>query len=476
MDLDRHVRQGGERPQHCLVMGRRERPLAHQRHDRAAMTRPDPPEMEVGQTVAADLEGPADRFGEMRIGIDVEQDGAGVANKGVGPVGDDQRPDDAHHRVEPDPPEQKAAGQLDDRQHRRRRVGEDMDIGRAQIVVVSVARMVVIVIIMIMMSVVIMGVVVMMPGDVMIAEQPGGAAQVILSTPGQFAIRSRMRSLRMRFLRMRFLLAPAKRHHSISPAIHSISPDRYVVTSSNTSRMTSAQRPSPNHGARARGPIDMLILHYTGMPSAAAALDRLCDAAAEVSAHYVIDEDGTVWQLVDEARRAWHAGRACWAGERDVNSRSIGIELVNPGHEYGYSPFPEPQIVALEELCHGILARHPIPPALVLGHSDVAPQRKQDPGEFFPWRRLAASGIGTWPDFSASDPAGAPPSTATARCALACIGYEVGKGKDGVADAATSAAIVAFQRRYRPELCDGVLDGETARRIATLAKIAALSP
>jgi N-acetylmuramoyl-L-alanine amidase len=229
------------------------------------------------------------------------------------------------------------------------------------------------------------------------------------------------------------------------------------------------QRPSPNHGPRpAPQRVDMLILHYTGMTSAAAALERLCDPAAEVSAHYLVEEDGTVWQLVDEARRAWHAGRAFWAGETDINGRSIGIELANPGHEHGYRAFPEPQIAALEVLSRAILARHAIPPDRVLGHSDVAPRRKEDPGELFPWQRLARAGIGLWPDFAA---AATPPepSIAVARQNLARIGYET--GADGTLDA---AIVTAFQRRYRPARCDGVLDPETAHRIARLA--AALFP
>ncbi len=158
------------------------------------------------------------------------------------------------------------------------------------------------------------------------------------------------------------------------------------------------EQPSPNHDARAEGkPLDMLLLHYTGMESAAAALDRMCDPAAKVSAHYMIDEDGTVYRLVDEDRRAWHAGVAHWAGEDDINSRAIGIELVNPGHEFGYRAFPEPQMAALEALCLDILSRHDIPPDRVLGHSDVAPDRRQDPGDLFDWKRLAAKGIGLWP-------------------------------------------------------------------------------
>ena len=232
------------------------------------------------------------------------------------------------------------------------------------------------------------------------------------------------------------------------------------------------ERPSPNHGPRPAGTtIDMLVLHYTGMPSAGAALERLCDPASEVSAHYLVDEDGTVWRLVDEARRAWHAGRSFWAGARDVNSSSIGIELVNPGHEHGYRAFPEAQIAALEALAEGILARHAIPPARILGHSDVAPQRKQDPGELFPWQRLAAAGIGLWPDFAAAEPAGASLAVDAAQRALARIGYEV--EVTGTLDAAATSVLAAFQRHWRPALCDGALDAETASRIL---RIAALCP
>ncbi|MGE0744358.1 MAG: N-acetylmuramoyl-L-alanine amidase [Rhodospirillales bacterium] len=229
--------------------------------------------------------------------------------------------------------------------------------------------------------------------------------------------------------------------------------------------MPIVDRPSPNHGPRPTGrTVDMLILHYTGMPTAAAALDRLCDAAAQVSAHYLIDEDGTAYRLVDEARRAWHAGVSCWQGATDINDRSIGIELVNPGHEWGYRPFPEPQMQALIALCRGILARHPIPPVRVLGHSDVAPARKDDPGELFDWRRLAAAGIGVWP----AAPAGAGTATVAAMQALlGRIGYCV--PDHGAADAATVAAVRAFQRHFRPERCDGIIDAETAALAAALA-------
>jgi N-acetylmuramoyl-L-alanine amidase len=222
------------------------------------------------------------------------------------------------------------------------------------------------------------------------------------------------------------------------------------------------ERPSPNHGTRRGGAaVDMLLIHYTGMTDAAAALDRLCDPAAEVSAHYLVEEDGTVWRLVAEERRAWHAGRAFWAGERDVNSRSIGIELVNPGHEHGYRPFPEPQLAALAALSRAILTRHAIPPERILGHSDVAPRRKQDPGELFPWRRMAAAGLGRWPEFAPGEDGRCDLAAALRR--LAAIGYEV--PPEGEA----SLVLSAFQRHWRPERSDGALDSETMARIAVLA-------
>jgi N-acetylmuramoyl-L-alanine amidase len=216
--------------------------------------------------------------------------------------------------------------------------------------------------------------------------------------------------------------------------------------------MNCRARPSPNWNERQR-PISMLVLHYTGMETAAAALERLCDRAAEVSAHYVVEEDGTVWSLVPETRRAWHAGVAFWRGESDVNSASIGIEIVNPGHEFGYRPFAEAQMRAVETLAAEILARHPIPPWNVVGHSDVAPRRKQDPGELFDWRRLASAGIGLWPT-ELGGPSAAPEAD------LAGIGYEL----DDLA-----ATVTAFQRRFRPSRLDGLLDEETRSAIAAVA-------
>jgi len=176
------------------------------------------------------------------------------------------------------------------------------------------------------------------------------------------------------------------------------------------------RRDSPNHDGRPPGaPIDTLVLHYTGMASAAAAIDRLCDPAARVSSHYVVEEGGLVWSLVPETRRAWHAGVSFWRGHRDLNDRSIGIEIVNPGHEWGYRPFPALQMAAVCDLCLDILARHPIPARNVVGHSDIAPDRKQDPGELFDWEGLARNGVGLWPD-SVDTPA--PPD------ALTQIGYD----------------------------------------------------
>ncbi|WP_123691767.1 N-acetylmuramoyl-L-alanine amidase [Allostella humosa] len=222
------------------------------------------------------------------------------------------------------------------------------------------------------------------------------------------------------------------------------------------------ERPSPNHGPRlGDGVVDILVLHYTGMRSAGAALELLCDPAAQVSAHYLIAQDGTVHRMVAEDRRAWHAGRSWWQGETDVNSRSIGIELENPGHYWGYVPFPAAQMATLVALCTGVLARHPIPPGRVVGHSDIAPRRKQDPGELFDWPALAQAGIGRWPpalDLPAPDAPPFPAEEGMAR--LAALGYELDD---------PAATVTAFQRRYRPAVVDGRLDAETLWRIARLA-------
>jgi N-acetylmuramoyl-L-alanine amidase len=239
-------------------------------------------------------------------------------------------------------------------------------------------------------------------------------------------------------------------------------------------RMRIVERPSPNFDQRpGDGRVDMLILHYTGMQTAAAAVDRLCDPAARVSAHYLIDEDGAVWRLVPEENRAWHAGVSFWRGRTDINGVSIGIELVNPGHEFGYRPFPELQMAALEELAQGILARHPIPARHVVGHSDVAPLRKQDPGELFDWPRLARAGIGVWPDFTSPAPSSGMDSIGAAQAALVAIGY--GSPRSGALDPETAAVVTAFQRHFRPASCEGALDRETGARIAILAAALAAS-
>jgi N-acetylmuramoyl-L-alanine amidase len=217
-------------------------------------------------------------------------------------------------------------------------------------------------------------------------------------------------------------------------------------------------RPSPNHGRR-NDPmrIDMLVLHYTGMISAKAALDRLCDPEARVSAHYLVEENGAIWRLVSDHRRAFHAGVSCWEGEGDLNAVSLGIEIANPGHEWGYRPFPEAQMAAVEQLCRDLISRHPIPPHRVVGHSDIAPNRKADPGEFFDWPRLARAGVGIWPPAHAA-PTGSEIDHARCLADLAAIGYCTGDGLEG-------PALIAFQRRFRPSCCDGRLDPETAARL-----------
>jgi N-acetylmuramoyl-L-alanine amidase len=237
---------------------------------------------------------------------------------------------------------------------------------------------------------------------------------------------------------------------------------------------TLIDRPSPNHDERPAGqPIDILLLHYTGMQSAEVALARLCDGQARVSAHYLIDEDGSCYRLVREERRAWHAGVSSWASSSDVNGRSIGIELVNPGHEFGYRPFAERQMVRLEKLCRTILARHAIPPQRVLGHSDVAPLRKRDPGELFDWRRLARAGIGLWPGkaWTSPGPEALGPKNkgrgvAELQAALARFGY--GIEATGSYDNATEAVVTAFQRHFRPARVDGLADTETQSRLESL--------
>ncbi|WP_407050313.1 N-acetylmuramoyl-L-alanine amidase [Methyloraptor flagellatus] len=264
-------------------------------------------------------------------------------------------------------------------------------------------------------------------------------------------------------------------------------------------------RPSPNHGARRAGyetaKPDMLVLHYTGMPAGRGrsacerAVSWLTDTRSQVSAHYVIDEDGTILQLVPESRRAWHAGVSSWAGETDLNSASIGIEIVNPGYWWdmaaapdraagepvethpGYTDFPAAQVDAVIALCRDILARNPVPADRVLAHSDIAPARKQDPGEKFPWERLAAAGVGLW---TAPEPVGGGrfftkgDEGQPIQALQAMFGvYGYGLSVTGVYDDATEQVVKAFQRHWRQTRVDGVADVST---ITTLRRLMALRP
>ncbi len=224
--------------------------------------------------------------------------------------------------------------------------------------------------------------------------------------------------------------------------------------------------PSPNHDERPMDePIDMLILHYTGMRSAQEAVDRLRDPVARVSSHYVVDEDGAVLRLVPEERRAWHAGISHWRGHTLLNGRSIGIEIVNPGHEWGYRDFPVLQLAAVCDLCLGILSRHPIPARNIVAHSDVAPDRKEDPGEKFDWRSLAENGVGLWPDDSEPPRHDAGEGELAVREALAEIGYRV--------DLDLPTVLRAFQRHWRPEAITGEADAETLARLNAMRRLVA---
>ena len=207
--------------------------------------------------------------------------------------------------------------------------------------------------------------------------------------------------------------------------------------------------PSPNFDARDQ-PVSIVVLHYTGMKDGQSAIERLRDPEAHVSCHYLIAEDGRVLRMVPEDRRAWHAGRSCWRGMHDVNGASVGIEIVNPGHEFGYRPFTSQQMNSLVPLLAGIVRRHQIPKANVVGHSDVAPARKQDPGELFDWGLLARHGLAVArPTRDLVDPGW---TDGGFLLALERYGYDV---RD------PAAAVVAFQRRFRPELVDGIIDGES---------------
>lgn len=235
--------------------------------------------------------------------------------------------------------------------------------------------------------------------------------------------------------------------------------------------------PSPNLGPRKtdRRPT-WIMLHYTGMESGVAALQLLTNPLSEVSCHYLVWEDGRIFQLVPEVARAWHAGRGSWKGEEDLNSHSIGIEIVNGGHRFGLPPYPPAQIEAVIALCQDIMARHTMPAGHVLAHSDSAPTRKEDPGEHFPWQHLAQAGVGLWPQI---EPV---PESASAlyqlgdegqpvralQALLAMIGYPV--QITGVYDALTESVIKTVQRRYRPQSITGMADGATLSVLKALAR------
>jgi N-acetylmuramoyl-L-alanine amidase len=234
---------------------------------------------------------------------------------------------------------------------------------------------------------------------------------------------------------------------------------------------------SPNHDPRDRS-IDMIVLHYTGMRSTDAALKRLCEPAARVSSHYVVLEDGEICQLVPEAERAWHAGVSSWEGETDINARSIGIEIANPGHDLGYPDFPDAQIAAVIALCRDLMQRRGIAAARVLAHSDVAPARKPDPGEKFPWRRLADAGVGIWveptdimpgPELDPGDH-----SEIVSRLQNEFREFGYGLATTGTYDQATKEVVIAFQRHFRPARVDGIVDYSTYETLKRLLAARAL--
>ena len=230
--------------------------------------------------------------------------------------------------------------------------------------------------------------------------------------------------------------------------------------------------PSPNADARLAPP-DMIILHYTGMQTGEEALARLRDPGAQVSAHYMIEEDGRVFALVPEARRAWHAGVSVWKGAHNLNGVSIGIELVNPGHDWGYRAFPEVQIATLIELVGDIRSRWSIDDGRIVAHSDIAPDRKKDPGELFPWKRLAEAGHGLWAEPPPAPGAALAPGEESTgvfalQAGLTRLGYD--SAPSGVYDEATGAIVTAFQRHWRPQKVDGLADGETRARLMALLR------
>jgi N-acetylmuramoyl-L-alanine amidase len=238
-------------------------------------------------------------------------------------------------------------------------------------------------------------------------------------------------------------------------------------------------RVSPNFGQRRDGQrADMIVLHYTGMETGPSAEAWLCDPVSEVSSHYLVHEDGSVVQMVRESDRAWHAGSGSWRGRADVNSCSIGIEVANPGHAYGYPDFADAQIDAVIALCRDIAQRHSIAPERVLAHSDTAPGRKVDPGEKFPWAQLHAAGVGHYVEpsligggrFLAAGERGEPVEALQSMLALYGYGVDI----TGTFDQTTEAVVAAFQRHFRPQRVDGVADRSTMETLHRL--LAALPP
>lgn len=225
--------------------------------------------------------------------------------------------------------------------------------------------------------------------------------------------------------------------------------------------MNFIEAPSPNTDLRGRE-IDMVILHYTGMPTCQEALDRLRDPGAKVSAHYLVDLNGDCYRLAPEEKRAWHAGVAAWQGEYDINARSIGIEMVNPGHEWGYADFPDAQMNSLVELLRDIMGRNQIPLRHVLGHSDVAPRRKEDPGEKFPWVRLAKEGLAIGP-YEGEALSGEDITYDAALKSLAAIGYDAPPGDH-------AAALLAFQRRFCVQSLGQGFDPRTKAALLAVAE------
>jgi N-acetylmuramoyl-L-alanine amidase len=234
------------------------------------------------------------------------------------------------------------------------------------------------------------------------------------------------------------------------------------------------EAPSPNFDARTAPP-EILVLHYTGMKTGPEALDRLRDPEARVSSHYMVEEDGRIFRLVPEERRAWHAGVSYWKGQRNINGVSIGVEIVNPGHEFGYRPFPDAQIEAVTALCADIRSRWTIEDGMIVGHSDVAPARKDDPGELFPWKRLAEHGHGLWID---APPAPGEPmrrgeesaAVFALQAGFTRLGYDL--PPSGKFDEATEQVVTAFQRHWRQDQVDGVADGATRAQLIALLRLA----